>query len=456
MPEVSGILPWSRMGFQAKRTWVTCTDRDWLRDRWNRLIHEPDPDEKARLFRETEQWKVSSVKRETLYGERRASRPLAEEDGDSPEPVQVLHRSFDRQWLIPDSRLLDRPATDLWRALRSDQLYVIEQNRQPIRTGPALVFSALVPDMHCFNNNGGRVYPLRHADGSPNIAPGFLEHLANSFGIPSVSVEDVAAYMAAVAAHPEFTARFEKELNSPGVRIPWTADRDVWGSAVTIGRRVIWAATFGERYVDAEAGRPRGGTLLRKVTEPEVQYAVPVDPDSLPDKLGFDAESQALTVGDGVFLGVDERMRSYDVGGRKVLDAWLAARGGRPYGRAGSPLDGMRPRTWRPRWSVELAEILSVLRLLTAAEPTQAQILERVLAGPLIDVAELSRRRVLDPPRRTQAARPPTEGDLLPGMDQLETQEAPPVQPLQPAVDSVPPTSTGRRPSRVRKRDDIR
>lgn len=116
----------------------------------------------------------------------------------------------------------------------------------------------------------------------------------------------------------------------------------------------------------------------------------------------------------------------------------------------------MRSDTWRPRWSIELAENLSVLRHLTAAEPAQARLLEGVLAGPLIDVAELTRRKVLDPPCRNRAARPPLSGDLLPGMERLETQEVSPVQPLKPAGDSSPADTARRRPSRPRKRDDIR
>lgn len=451
-PELAVLLPWKRMGVQAKRTWVTSTDRDWLLERWDRLVHEPDTAEKRLLFRETKQWTINSVKKETLYGEPHTGTPLANETGPCPEPTRVLHRAFDRQWLIPDIRLLDRAATDLWRAAGPDQLFIIEQHQQPLKSGPALLVSALVPDMHCFNNNGGRVYPVWHADGSPNFAPGFLEHLANSYGLPTISVEDVVAYTAGVAAHPAFTSTFTDELNSPGVRIPWTADREVWNSVVEVGRRVIWAATFGERCVDPGAGRPGGATRLRQSTHPQVQYAAAVDPDSLPERLEFDAERQALIVGAGLFLGVDERMRQYDVGGRRVLDAWLAARSRQPHGRVGSPLDRLRPESWLPTWSIELAEILSVLRLLTAEEAGQAELLDRVLDGPTIDVAELTRRGVLDPPRRSQGARPPAGTDLLPGMEQVDTQEAPPVRPLKPASpDSVPPARARRRSARTRK-----
>ena len=39
-----------------------------------------------------------------------------------------------------------------------------------------------------------------------------------------MSAEDFLAYVAATAAHPAFTARFQDDLSTPGLRLPLTAD----------------------------------------------------------------------------------------------------------------------------------------------------------------------------------------------------------------------------------------
>src|SRR6185437_15339427 len=89
-----------------------------------------------------------------------------------------------------------------------------------------------------------------------NLSPDLLALLADSYGRP-VSGEDVMAYLAAVLAHPGFTARFQPDLVQPGLRVPLTADAGLFEEAVALGREVIWLHTYGERFHDADAGRPK-------------------------------------------------------------------------------------------------------------------------------------------------------------------------------------------------------
>ncbi|MHA6758927.1 type ISP restriction/modification enzyme [Streptacidiphilus sp. PAMC 29251] len=290
------------------------------------------------------------------------------------------------------------------------------------------------------------------------MAPGLLEHLANSYGLQTVTVDDLAAYIAGVSAHPRFTQLFAEDLNSPGIHLPLTAEHDLWREGVRLGRRVIWASSFGERYVDVDDHRAAGRAGLRQAY-PDIQYARGIAPTPLPESLIYDPASQELCVGAGMFTGVTERMRAYDVGGRSVLDHWLSARGSRPTGRVGSQLDGIRNRRWSPDWSTEFIEILNVLRHLTQLEPEQASLLDRVVSGTLIDVAELTRRGVLEPPAHTTGSRPPTGQDMLPGMDTVDGQEPAPVQqlplPPSPSVPSSPPRSRRDAPRRAtRSRTD--
>ncbi|MFD6302332.1 type ISP restriction/modification enzyme [Streptomyces sp. NPDC060223] len=441
-PALGDIMPWSRQGMQTKRTWVYAVDEETLQSRWSRFVHEPDLEEKRILFSESRDRKIGSAVTYRLPNQ--PVRPLMEERGDCPRPKRILHRSFDRQWVIPDSRVIDYPRSGLWDADRDDQIFLIEQHSRPIKSGPAVVFSTLISDMHCFNNDGGRVLPLRHPDGSPNITPGILEHLANSYGMPAVSPDDLAAYIAGAIAHPTFTQRFREELNSPGVRVPITADRKLWLDAVHIGQQIIRVSTFGERFKNLESD-------IGKSKTEAVTYAVRVDPSRLPSSLSYAPEREELLVGTGVFRGVSERMRNYDVGGRKVLDSWFAARCGEPKGRNLSELDTIRSERWTPGWSNELIEVLKILRHLTELENSQALLLERVLSGPLIDVAELTRRGVLQPPAYTRVPRQthPEEG-MLPGMETVDGQPPPPVQPLIPAPpENLPGTAVPPRKRRT-------
>src|SRR5690606_15328934 len=105
---------------------------------------------------------------------------------------------------------IDRPRPDLWRSVKDGQVFISEQHALPFETGPAVMFSTLVPDMHHFNGRGGRVLPMRHAGGAPNVPPNLLAVLSGRLGYP-VPVEDLVAYIASTVAHRAFTARFAEE-----------------------------------------------------------------------------------------------------------------------------------------------------------------------------------------------------------------------------------------------------
>ncbi|MFI6819170.1 type ISP restriction/modification enzyme [Nonomuraea sp. NPDC050328] len=90
-----------------------------------------------------------------------------------------------------------------------------------------------------------------------DLSPGLTRVLSLRLGL-SVTAPDVWAYVAAVAAHGGYTARFAQELRAPGVRVPLTADPELWQRAVRLGKRVIWLHTDGERFVDLAQGRPAG------------------------------------------------------------------------------------------------------------------------------------------------------------------------------------------------------
>ncbi|MFD4877295.1 type ISP restriction/modification enzyme [Streptomyces sp. NPDC058420] len=450
-PALDELLPWTRTGVTPSRTWVYAPDEETLILRWRRLMHETDPIVKAELFKETRDRTLSSVV-EPLPGHAHAPYSLKAEKGDCLAPVQVCLRSFDRQWVIPDSRLLDMPRPDLWRAVREDQVFILERNSHRIERGPALVFSSLIPDKNAFRGSGGgRVLPLRHADGTANVTPGLLQHLANSFQIPEVTADDLAAYIAAITAHPAFTARFADELNTPGIRVPLTGHKELWSSAVSLGRRVIWAATFGERYADSGEGRPAGSDGLRRTLPEPILYRPAINIHPLPSKVAYDSSARILWIGTGAFHNVTQRMRHYAVDGREVIDRWLSSRGSRPTGRVGSGLDLIRSENWRSEWSDELICLLSVLRHLTELESAQEGLLDRVLEQPLISRSELTRRRILPaPPHAAKPRQPASDQEILPGMAEHEGQERHEVQQIPPPQELKPVNEV--RPGRIGKK----
>ncbi len=139
-------------------------------------------------------------------------------------------------------------------------------------TGPALRASGLIPDAHHYAGSfGGRVFPLWADEQATqsNLKPALLSYLSKTLGRP-VTPEDLFSYIAAIAANPAYTARFQPDLSTPGLRVPLTADPALFREAADLGRRVLWLQTFGDRMADPAKGRPVG--------PPRVAHKPAIDP----------------------------------------------------------------------------------------------------------------------------------------------------------------------------------
>jgi hypothetical protein len=258
----------------------------------------------------------------------------AEDNNDCLSPVRYGFRSFDRQWIIPDSRLINQPNPELWRVRSDQQVYLTALSRTSPSSGPAITFTGLVPDLdHYKGSFGGRVFPLwRDAEGSAhNLRPKLLGFLSEEYS-HTVTTEDVVAYTAAIAAHPAFTKRFQEDLSTPGLRIPLTADWKSFVEAAALGRRVIWLHTFGERMTDATNGRPAEPPRLPPETRPRVPAAgaIPDEPSAMPDSINYDAEKKRLLIGEGYVENVEPEVWLYEVSGKQVLLQWFSYRKKKP------------------------------------------------------------------------------------------------------------------------------
>ena len=412
-PSIHDLLPWSSPGVQANRGWPTSPDSDTLVRRWGVLVSEPEASKKRALFKETRDRTIRRTFEANLpscpYD---ASTPISREKNPCPTPVRIGWRSFDRQWIIPDRRVLDVPRPPLWEARSDRQIHLTCIEDDHPENGPAVTFTHVLPGLHHYHGRGGRVFPLWRDNGATtaNVAPKLLDHLEGLFGA-DVTPEDVFAYVAGVCAHPAYAAWFnEVSPHTPGLRVPLTADRDYWSMAVALGRRVIWAHTFGERCVDAADGRPAG--RVRVPDGPKLRAET--GEGTLNRNLDYHADQRELRIGAGVFGNVAPEVHSYEVSGRNVLSSWFN------YRRAGTgssdpdSLESITPDGWRPEWDIELLDILNALTALVASEPEQAELLAAIIDGPQVTVADLEAAKILPVPAEARKA-PPVARKPKPG-----------------------------------------
>ena len=388
------------------RTWVIAPDVATLERRWQRLINESDPAKKEQLFH--------PHFRRSMLGDRHLNKGVSEglashekrifsvasDMGAIIRPTRYGFRSFDRQWIVPDARIINQPNSNLWNSYSQKQLFITALDRSSPRSGPAISLTDCLPDHdHYRGSFAGRVYPLWTDAGAttPNIRPELLALLAHTYGA-AVTPEDALAYVAAIMAHPAFTARFSADLKQPGLRLPLTAMADLFAEGVALGREIVWLHCYGERFVDASAGRPKGPPRLAKdAPRIPVNGAIPPAPAPLPDTMTYDAATRRLSIGGGIIENVTPAMWAYEVSGKNVLRQWFSyRRRDRTKPQIGdkrppSPLEKIVPDGWLHEYTTDLLDLLNVLGRLAALEPRQADVLKRICEDKLIAPATLHR-----------------------------------------------------------------
>lgn len=395
---------YSGSGVMPGRTWVIAPDAPSLTRRWDALVSAPAGAEKERLFHphllngKPGDRHSNRAITEALAGQAPRLQAVANDTAACVPPVRYAFRSFDRQWIIPDARLINRPNPTLWQGRSTKQVYLTALAAKAPKSGPSLVFTGVVPDLdHYRGSFGGRVFPLwANAEATqPNVAAGLLASLTRRYGT-AVSAEDVVAYIAGVAAHPAYTARFQSDLSTPGLRIPFTAEAKTFAEVVAVGRRVAWLHTFGERMADAADGRPPGPPRLPESQRPTIPKdgAIAVDAP-LPDTMTYDPALQRLSVAGGYVERVPPAVWAYEVDGKNVLTQWFSYRRrdrSKPSmgdKRPPSPLQNLQSEFWLAEYTTDLIELLNVLALLVELESEQARLLERVCDGGLLADSDL-------------------------------------------------------------------
>ncbi|XMN09981.1 type ISP restriction/modification enzyme [Streptomyces griseobrunneus] len=378
------LMPWSVRPLRTGRSWVMGPDPAALRTRWERLAA-AEGAEQERLFRPSRS-RTPHIPVAALPGRSTGTGRFAREPGACPDPARILHGPFDEQWLLPDHRLIDAARPELWRVGDERQLFTVEHGYVPQATGPALSVTHLLPDGHSPAGRPGRIRPLyRRPDATdPNLAPGLLDVLRTRLG-PEVAPESVLAWIMAAA------------LPSPsGCRVPLPADAEVWAAGVELGRELVRVQLRGAR--GGERPRLPGGR------RPYVRAALPPRPAGIV----YDAEAEALVIGDGRISPVPAGAWEFTVSGVRVLELWFERRaaaavgavpeGAAPDGPGGVGLDAVGARGWTPEWTSELLELVSVLALLDGLRPRQEALRARLDRAPLISRDELRAAGVLPVP----------------------------------------------------------
>lgn len=115
----------------------------------------------------------------------------------------------------------------------------------------------------------------------------------------------------------------------------------------------------------------------------------------LPDTIDYDAATGRLHIGAGYVENVTPAMWAYEVSGKHVIRQWFSYRrrdrtrpviGDR---RPPSELERIQPAGWLADYTSDLIDLLNVLGRLILLEPAQANLLQRLCDGPLIESEEL-------------------------------------------------------------------
>lgn len=168
------------------RTWVIAPDAGSLESRWAKLIG-AQAEDKARWFDphmrngEAGDKHVDKVVAAPLAGFAATHNAVSAEHGPGLQPVRYGFRSFDRQYIIPDARLINQPNPSLWASRSDRQIFIAALARVSPSSGPALTVTALIPDLdHYKGSFGGRVFPLwaDNAATRPNLDPALLAYLS--------------------------------------------------------------------------------------------------------------------------------------------------------------------------------------------------------------------------------------------------------------------------------------
>jgi type ISP restriction-modification system protein len=380
-----------------------------LRKRWRVLLYS-DREGRKLLFKDSPTGRKVHEPATQVPPSGVRLKPISElpKDGQEPRIIRYTYRSFDRQYVFADARLLDRSAPGLWSAHGDRQIYLTSLLNHPLGQGAAATVCAQIPDLHHFRGSYGakEIFPLyRVADASEaNIMPGLLDLLGRTYK-RTLGAEDFMAYIYGVLAQPAFTNHFVKELENRELRVSITKDAALFEQVRDIGARLLWLHTYGERFIPKgkQRGRvPRGEAKCTK--------AIPGNSAGYPETFEYSGATRILRVGAGEFGPVLYEVFEFEISGLKVVQSWLRYRMKNGAGKKSSRLDEVRSECWPSQFTTELLELLWILEATVAGYREQSKLMEAIVTGECVKAEELPAiPEVMREPPRART----TEGPLL-------------------------------------------
>ena len=381
-PQVTDVFPWQQSGVKLSRTWPIGVTKEVLARRWRDLLGRL-PADRAVAFKETRDRKVHRRYPPLFGGDIRPPAIQDLERGSPPPPIlPYSYRSFDRQWIIADSRVGDRMSPNLWTNHGPRQIYLTSLLTGVLGSGPAAVAAGELPDNDHFRGSFGarHIIPLyRDAEEEEtNVAAGLLETIADALRSP-VSAEELFAYAYGILAQPAYVERFWDELEMPPPRLPITKEAHPIPSGISArGASVVPAHLCQAVW---RRGMTRNEITDSCRTEPRGASEA-VSTERYPEGFSYDSDTQVLKVGDGKSSRLwRPEVWDYSVSGLQVVRSWLNRRKPNPPGRRSSPLDEIRPERWE--FTEQLLELLWILERTVALQPEGEELLVKTLGSPL-------------------------------------------------------------------------
>lgn len=383
-PLLVDLMPWQVTGVEGKRNWAVGKTKQHCLDRWNAFLDYPkgtttSAPARATALLETRDIDVVATKKDFLPPNKNLPPLSSLPKGTPPLRVeQIGWRSFDRRWVLCDPRVLDYPRASLWTIAGKDQVYIATTTAQQVCSGPVCTVSAYVPDRNFYHGRGSKdVIPFyRKADTTvPNLLPGLVAALSGSYG-KSVVADQVLSYFYGILGTPAFTKRHKNDLMSREIRVPITGDFKLFTAMAVLGKELLAAHTFQERFV--APGHTKGA-----VVSGHAVFTKGIGP-ALPTTHFYDAANKCLQIGPGKIEKVSPAVWGYEVNGFKVLDEWILARYASPKGKRNSPLDDIQPTGWDQAHDSELMELIWTLETAIALEANATSILSSIESGRLL------------------------------------------------------------------------
>jgi hypothetical protein len=109
----------------------------------------------------------------------------------------------------------------------------------------------------------------------------------------------------------------------------------------------------------------------------------------MPTGVTYDEDRARVPLGDGEFGPAGPEVCEYAIRRQERGQVLGELPKAEPGGKKTSPLDDVHTGVWDLGWTTELIDLLTVLTRLVALEPAQADLLARVVAGPVLTTGEL-------------------------------------------------------------------